>query len=156
MRGVSVEGGNTSRGLASAAVICGVAGILTVGVGAAVGVIAGVMAIARARRERSEVVYPWLATAFTAGVAVAWPLVIDAYLWDRHRHPGAGGEIPAPTSTELLTIPAIQLTAALLTLLAVKLIERERNWRGDPPPCASRRAPRRSGDGARTRRQRAA
>jgi hypothetical protein len=123
---VGGEGRNTSRGLAWAAVICGVAGILTVGVGAAIGVIPGVMSISRAREDRTGRLFPWLGTAFTISVALAWPLLVDAYFWDLHTHPGAGGEVAAPTMTELLAIPAVQLTAALVTLLVIKLSERGR------------------------------
>jgi hypothetical protein len=126
MLGVSGDERNTSRGLASAAVICGLAGILTVGVGAAIGVIPGVMSIARAREDRTGRLFPWLATALTAAVALAWPLLIAAFLWDRHTHPGGGGEIPPPTTTELLTVPAIQLTATLVTLVVVKIIQRSK------------------------------
>jgi hypothetical protein len=141
MRGVGGDGRNTSRGLASAAVICGLAGILTVGVGAAIGVIAGVMSIARAREDSTGRLFPWLATAFTIAVALAWPLLIAAHLWDQHTHPGAGGEIPAPTTMELLAIPFIQLIATLLTLLVIKLIQRERSRQGERP---TRRLPERT------------
>ena len=52
-RGVSGRERASSRRLASAAAICGVAGILTIGVGGAIGAVPGVMSIARAREDRT-------------------------------------------------------------------------------------------------------
>ncbi len=95
-RGVSGRERASSRRLSSAAAICGVAGILTIGVGGAIGAVPGVMSIARAREDRTRLLYPVAATCFSIGIALAWSLSIEAFLWDMHLHPGAGGAIPRP------------------------------------------------------------